>query len=96
MGNNLEQNSSGFAVERNINGTWQEIAFVPSQAPGGTSSDLLSYQYIDANNTKGISQYRIRQIDFDNKSKFTEIRTIRGEAQIGKIIVYPNPTLTEK
>ncbi len=91
-----ENNSSGFAVERNTNGIWQEITFVPSQASGGNSSDLLSYQYIDANNTKGISQYRIRQVDFDNKSKFTEIRTVRGDGQIGKIIVYPNPSFDGK
>jgi hypothetical protein len=92
----FEQNSSGFAVERNTDGTWQEMAFVSSQAPGGNSSDLLSYQYIDVNNAKGISQYRIRQVDFDNKSKFSEIRTVRGEAQIGKIIIYPNPTMYGK
>jgi hypothetical protein len=92
----FEQNNSGFAIERNTNGTWQEVAFVASQAPGGNSSDLLSYQYIDVNNTKGISQYRIRQVDFDNRSKYSEVRTVRGEAQIGKIIVYPNPTLDGK
>lgn len=91
-----EKNCSGFAVERNTNGTWQEMAFVTSQAPGGNSRDLLSYQNIDVNNTKGISQYRIRQVDFDNRSKYSEIRTVRGEAQIGKIIVYPNPTMDGK
>ncbi len=91
-----EQNSSGFAVERNTNGTWQEMAFVPSQASGGNSSDLLTYQYIDVNNTKGISQYRLRQVDFDNKSKYSEIRIVRGDGQIGKIIVYPNPTMDGK
>ncbi|HMK25338.1 MAG TPA: T9SS type A sorting domain-containing protein [Chitinophagaceae bacterium] len=92
----LEQNSSGFAVERNINGTWQQIAFVPSQAVGGNSIDVLSYQYIDLNNTKGITQYRIRQVDFDNKSKYTEVRTVRGDGQLGKVIVYPNPSMDGK
>ena len=91
-----EQNSSGFAIERNTNGSWEQVAFVNSQAPGGNSSDLLSYQYFDPNNSKGISQYRLRQVDFDNKSKYSEIRTVRGESQIGKIIVYPNPTLDGK
>ena len=93
---NWEQNNRGFAIERNTNGTWQEMAFVSSQASGGNSSDLLSYQYVDVNNNKGISQYRIRQVDFDNKSKYTEIRTVRGEAQIGKVIVYPNPSMDGK
>jgi hypothetical protein len=91
-----ENNSRGFAVERNTNGTWEEMAFVPSQATGGNSSDLLSYQYTDVNDVKGISQYRIRQVDFDSKSKFTEIRIVRGESQIGKIVVYPNPTFNGK
>jgi len=91
-----EKNCTGFAVERNTNGTWQEVAFVSSQAPGGNSSDQLSYQYNDQNNNKGISQYRLRQVDFDNKSKFSEIRTVRGEAQVGKIIVYPNPSMDGK
>ena len=91
-----EQNCSGFAVERNVNGTWQQVAFVASQAQGGNSSDLLSYQYIDLNNTKGITQYRIRQVDFDDRSKYSEIRLVRGDGQIGKIIVYPNPTMDGK
>jgi hypothetical protein len=91
-----EQNNTGFAVERNMAGNWEQIGFVASQAPGGNSADLLNYVFTDINNNKGITQYRIRQIDFDNKSKYSEIRTIRGEAQIGKIIVYPNPTFDGK
>lgn len=88
-----EQNSNGFAVERNIGNTgWEQITFVPSQAPNGNSSDLLAYQYVDPNNAKGITQYRIKQVDIDNRSRFSEIRAVRGEGQLGKTIVYPNPT----
>ena len=88
-----ELNNTGFAVERNTNGTWQQVGFVASQATGGNSNDILSYQFTDFNNTKGISQYRIRQIDFDNRSKYSEIRSVRGESQIGQVIVYPNPSI---
>src|SRR6185369_6925492 len=28
----FEQNSNGFAIERNIRGTWEQVAFIPSQA----------------------------------------------------------------
>lgn len=91
-----EINNSGFAVERNVNGTWEQVAFVPSQAPNGNSSSDLSYQYIDLNNTKGISQYRIKQVDIDSKSKYSDIRSVKGDGQIGKIIVYPNPTADGK
>jgi hypothetical protein len=91
-----EQNSAGFAVERNTNGTWQQVAYVPTQAPNGNSSDLLNYQHIDANNNKGISQYRIKQVDLDGKSKYSEIRTVRGESQVGQVIVFPNPSYDGK
>ena len=87
-----EINNSGFAVERNMNGTWEQIAFVNSQAANGNSEALLTYTYSDMNNAKGITQYRIKQVDFDNKSKYTEIRSVRGLDQIGKVTVYPNPT----
>lgn len=87
-----EINNSGFAVERNMNGTWEQIAFVNSQAANGNSDALLTYTYSDMNNAKGITQYRIKQVDFDNKSKYTEIRSVRGLDQIGKVTVYPNPT----
>ncbi len=87
-----EINNSGFAVERNINGVWEQIAFVPSQATNGTSAGALNYQFIDLNNTKGITQYRIRQVDIDGKSKNSDIRAVRGEGQSGGVIIYPNPT----
>ena len=87
-----EINNRGFAVERNTNGVWEQIAFIASQASAGNSSSLLNYSYTDANSAKGISQYRIQQIDIDNKSSYTEIRVVRGIDQPGKIIVYPNPS----
>ena len=87
-----ELNNAGFYVERNINGTWETVGFVASQAVGGTSQGDLSYQFVDLNNTKGVTQYRLRQVDLDNKVKYSEIRAVRGENQLGTVIVYPNPT----
>lgn len=87
-----EQNNSGFAIERNVNGNWEQIGWVPTQAQNGYSESVLVYSYNDLNNIKGISQYRIRQVDFDAKSKLSETRAVRGDGQIGKTIVYPNPS----
>lgn len=87
-----EQNNSGFAVERNVNGNWEQIGWVPTQAQNGNSDVMLVYTFNDINNTKGISQYRIRQVDIDAKSKLSETRSVRGDGQIGKTIVYPNPS----
>jgi hypothetical protein len=87
-----EQNSAGYAVERNVKGGWEFVTYVPTQAPGGNSTNVLSYQINDLNATKGISQYRIRQIDLDAVEKLSEIRSVRGEGQTGTTIVYPNPS----
>jgi hypothetical protein len=88
----FEQNNSGFAIERNILGTWEQVAFVPSQAADGNSNSALTYLYNDANNVRGITQYRLRQVDLDARSKYSDIRAVRGEGQAGNTIVYPNPS----
>jgi len=87
-----ETNNSGFAVLRNMNGTWVNIGFVPSQASNGNSGQPLSYTFTDDNIFNGVTQYRIRQIDFDGNAKFSNIRSVRGWGQKGKTIVYPNPS----
>lgn len=88
----LEQNNNGFALERSYNGNWTQIAFIPSQAANGNSTSKLVYKYEDINTAKSISQYRIRQIDFDGRFEYSVIRSVAGEGQLGKLIVYPNPS----
>lgn len=87
-----ELNNSGFAIEKNVNGVWEQVVFVGTRAINGNSDQVLSYSYTDLNNEKGITQYRIRQIDIDAKSKFSEVRAVRGDGQVGKTIVFPNPS----
>src|SRR4030095_14991650 len=88
-----ESNNLGFEIQRLIgSGSWQTLSFVATQAAQGNSASDLTYTYTDMNQTKGISQYRIKQIDIDKRSKYSEIRAVRGEGQKGKTIVYPNPS----
>jgi hypothetical protein len=89
-----EQNSRGFHIERMLgSGNWESIGFVDSRAPGGNSSSSLTYSSVDHNSFKGISQYRLRQIDFTGQSKLSEIRAVFGEGQKGNnITIYPNPS----
>ena len=89
----MESNNLGFEIQRlNGNGSWQTLSFVATQAAHGNSATDLIYTYSDFNQTKGISQYRIKQVDIDKRSKYSEIRAVRGDGQKGKTIVYPNPT----
>ena len=88
-----EQNNKGFEIERLLSsGDWSTVGFVASHAPNGNSSTDLAYTFADPNNYKGISQYRLKQIDLDAKYKFSEIRSVRGLDQKGKTIIYPIPS----
>jgi hypothetical protein len=91
-----EQNNRGFNVQRNAKGVWETVAFVFSAADGGNSSSLLSYSYNDVNNEKGVSQYRIQQVDMDGKASYSAIRSVKGEGQVSKTVVYPNPATEGK
>ncbi len=89
-----EENSRGFYIERNLgNNVWQTLGFVSTKAIHGNSSSLLDYEYPDINNNvKGITQYRLRQVDIDGKHAYSPIRAVRSGSQKGKTIVYPNPS----
>jgi hypothetical protein len=92
-----EANNKGFEVQRKLGtGDFATIAFVSTKAIGGNSESELTYSYTDNYLTTGISQYRLLQIDVDGRSKFSEIRNVRGEGQAVKVIVYPNPSMNGK
>jgi hypothetical protein len=89
-----EEKNSGFEIQRLIGGSgWQKIGYVPTQAANGNSTSALNYQFTDiSNTTKGITQYRLMQVDIDHRGAYSVIRSVRGEGQKGKIIAYPNPS----
>lgn len=88
-----EINNSGFFIERNMsNNTWDNVTFISSHSPGGNSTTINNYSFTDINTNKGITQYRIKQVDIDGKTKYSEIRAVRGNEQKDKTIVYPNPS----
>ena len=88
-----EENSKGFDIQRKLsNGAWQNIGYVETKAMNGISNSPLSYEFTDPNNTKGITQYRLRQLDINGKQSYSLIRSVRGDGQKGKTIVFPNPS----
>jgi hypothetical protein len=91
-----EQNSKGFYVQKNVAGVWTNVAFVFSQAQDGNSTAALNYSYTDANTQTGITQYRIQQVDLDGRVGYSDIKAIRGEGNLAKIVVYPNPSTDGK
>lgn len=88
-----ELNNDGFEIQRRIgNGKYETIAFVDSKAPNGNGSNY-SYSYDDAENLpNGVTYYRLRQIDFDGKSIYSDIKAVRSNSKALVVSVYPNPS----
>lgn len=88
-----ESMNKGFSIERRTGSNgWEAVGFVNSKAEGGNSTALLSYSYSDVNTYSGVSQYRLRQVDMDGKAAYSEIRSVRGEQQASRTVLYPNPS----
>ena len=89
-----EQNNLGFRVERSLDGiNYSSIGFVQSLAPSGNSVSSMDYYHSD-NNLAGDKQYyRLRQIDFDSREKFSNVILIKGDnpAILSISSIFPNP-----
>ena len=91
-----ETNNSGFEIERlqNYKTTklqdWEKIGFVNGN---GTTTEEQSYSFLDRNISSGVYKYRLKQIDFDGKSKYSkEIEVdVPAPALFSLEQNYPNP-----
>jgi len=86
-----EVNNYGFEIERLQNQNWSTIGFV---AGAGTSASPRSYSYEDKNIPPGTYAYRIKQIDKDGSSKYTNVvDVVAGLAPLAFDLSqnYPNP-----
>lgn len=89
-----EINNKGFEVLRRPSGNnpgsdWTAVGFVDGK---GTTSQPQSYSFIDKNITAGKFSYKLKQIDFDGKYKFsneTEISVLLTDFRLHQN--FPNP-----
>ncbi len=88
-----EIDNDGFEIQRRTaNGNYETIGFVDSKAPGGTGGQ---YSYSFDDNTalaKGVTYYRLRQLDLNGKATYSEIKAIRAGNSSITVSVYPNPS----
>ena len=86
-----ESNNKGFDIQRSTNGIdWITIGFVNGV---GTSSTLQKYHYDDRGLTPSKYYYRLKQIDFDGKFKYSSIISFNLTDKAGYSLEqnYPNP-----
>ena len=90
-----ENNNDGFEIERRSagNSQYQKIGFIDSKAPGGTGG-AFSYSFDDNQSlAKGVTYYRLRQVDLDGRATYSEVKAVRaGNGGLLTISIYPNPS----
>lgn len=89
-----EDGNDYFTLERSETGTdFEAIAKVKG---AGYSKELKHYKYTDENPKGQLLYYRLKQTDFDGKSKCYKIIPVELQVEKNQFMVYPNPTVNGK
>ncbi|MBK6997684.1 MAG: choice-of-anchor B family protein [Lewinellaceae bacterium] len=86
-----ERDNMGFEIQHSVGttGNWQKIGFVT----GKGDADLLSeYQFEIQNLQPGKHFFRLRQVDFDGKADYTDVKTIQIRNLAFQAEMLPNAT----
>ena len=85
-----ETNNAGFDVERRIEGEYQQIGFVQGY---GTTNESQSYVFRVENLSAGEHAFRLKQIDFDGTTSYSDpvIVSIQATSELVLSEAYPNP-----
>lgn len=87
----LEINSKSFIVEKSINRTdWIIVEAIKAL---GNSDTKIDYSYVDRRPLSNMSYYRLRHVNMDGNSVYSETVTILNKTK-NKIAVYPNPAVS--
>ncbi|HSD62336.1 MAG TPA: T9SS type A sorting domain-containing protein [Ignavibacteriaceae bacterium] len=85
-----EKNNKGFDVERGINGIFKSIGFVQGN---GTTTQNHTYNFKDNGLAAGNYSYRLKQVDFDGASTYSQVVEVKVTAPSAYSLAqnYPNP-----
>ena len=91
-----ETNNSGFEIERSQKSKvknqmdWTQISFVEGR---GTTTEITNYIYMDKITEPGQYTYRLKQIDFDGSSTYSQVVEVNISSPIDFVLYqnYPNP-----
>jgi hypothetical protein len=86
-----ELNNQNFELQR-YDAEQKEFITIGTLPGSGTSTTAQTYVWADMQPLTGNSYYRLKQVDFNGKSTFSQIRTInRVGLNTDNFLVYPNP-----
>lgn len=79
-----ESNSCVFVLERYINNVWTPIGRV---AASGNTSSTHNYNFVFLYPVLGSTQYRLKIVDLDNHTEFSQIRLISVSCSVGSTCI---------
>jgi hypothetical protein len=89
-----EFNNRGFELQRSNNGvSFNALTFVPSNSVNGNSNQASNYSFVDKQYNPGTQYYRLKQVDYNNRTSFSNIVKINrvGIKSLAIVSVSPNP-----
>ncbi len=84
-----EVNNDYFEIQRSKDG--RAFEFVGTVNGAGNSSSEISYASVDYAPYKGVSFYRLKQLDFDGSYEYSDVVKVYLEEQTSQLRIYPNP-----
>ena len=64
------------------------------KATVGYSNSKINYEFTDANLSKSVTFYRLRQVDVNGKSQVSQIVSVKGDGVKSSVTVFPTPSTT--
>ena len=83
-----EINAKEFIIERNTGNGFVALGTVAAL----NNAEGSSYSFVDNNNSKTVSEYRLKLVDLDATYKLSETRAVKGTGAVSDFTVYPNPS----
>jgi hypothetical protein len=89
----LEYHAKAYNIEVSTNGKdWIDVASINAK---NNPEFFNAYSYSHINSLNGKQYYRIRQVDLDGKTSYTEIVTATVQNDKQNITIFPNPATDE-
>lgn len=85
-----ERNNAGFEIEMSLDArSYKKVGFVDGN---GSTTASRHYQYSVKDLQSGRYYFRLKQLDYDGKFEYSQIRAIELKSAGEVVAVYPNPT----
>jgi hypothetical protein len=84
-----EINSDHFEIERSTDGI--NFASIGTKQAAGNSVSTINYTYADPNMAAPVYYYRLKLVDFDGRSGYSNVAIVRKPNGIKGMRVFPNP-----